>query len=126
MGRLVGPRLAQLPLFEKLLHPERIQKMRRFYERRGLLALVVGRFIPFGVRNALFMSTGMSKLPFFTFVLRDALACSLWATVSFSSFYLLGQHLDLLWHYAKTFNLVIFTLFGVAAIACIWYKRRNA
>src|SRR5262249_54530028 len=96
-----------------------------FYEKHGLLTLMIGRFIPFGVRNGIFMTTGLSKMPFMVFALRDALACFLWCSVTFSLFYTLSQHKDILLASFKTFNLLIFLAFSVTVIGVIWYKRRT-
>lgn len=125
IGRTLGPKLLKWRLFRKLLDEKKLERIRSFYERHGLLTLILGRFIPFGVRNAMFMSTGMSRLSFKTFILRDALACSIWCLSAFTAFYFLGQNYALLYHYVKTFNLLIFALFGIAAIGMIWYKRRK-
>ncbi len=125
MGRLLGRALLHFKFFNKLLPPERLQRTKVFYEKYGLWTLLIGRFIPFGVRNCLFMTTGMSKLSFRSFVLRDALACSIWSTTAFFTFYSLGQNYKVLYYYLKTFNILIFSLFGVAVIGFVWYKRRK-
>lgn len=125
LGRLLGPRLAKVPLFSSLLNPLRLEKVKKFYQKHGLLTLIIGRFIPFGVRNCIFMTTGMSKLSFRTFLFRDAIACPLWASISFTLFYLLGQNLELLYSSVKTFNILIFSLFAVTVIAVIWYKKEK-
>ena len=41
--------------------------MMGFYKKYGALTLVIGRFIPFGVRNAIFLTSGISKMPFAKF-----------------------------------------------------------
>ncbi len=126
MGRLLGPRLCKIGLFGKLFSQARLEKMRIFYEKYGMLTLIIGRFIPFGVRNCLFMSSGMSKMPFRKFALIDALACSLWCCVAFSIFYLLGQNYQQIWQYLKTFNLIIFAAFSMTVIGFFWYKCKKS
>ncbi len=125
MGRLLGTTLSKSRFFARLLPSERLGKIKHFYEKYGLWTLVLGRFIPFGVRNCIFMSSGMSKLPFGRFILMDALACSVWCTSLFYLFFTLGQNFDTLWHSLKTFNLLIFAAFSVTVIGFIWYKRRK-
>ena len=125
VGRLIGPHLVTLPLLRRIMTQEKLEKMRLFYERRGLLALIFGRFIPFGIRNCLFMSTGMSKASFGRFIARDALACSLWAGTMFPIFYMLSAHLPRLFSIVRTSNRVTLSLFGVTLIALIWYKKRK-
>lgn len=125
IGRKFGPQLLRFRFFQKILNPERMEKVRSFYEKHGFLTLLIGRFIPFGVRNGIFMSSGMSRVSFGKFILRDLFACLVWTSCSFSLFYLLGQNYKLLYSYAKTFNLLIFALFGVTVIGFIWYKRKK-
>ncbi|MCB1107624.1 MAG: DedA family protein [Chlamydiia bacterium] len=125
MGRKVGIKLLKIKYFSKLLPKERLAKIGKFYEKYGLFTLVIGRFIPFGVRNCLFMTTGMSKANFRKFVIRDALACSTWATISFFTLYRLGQNYEILLSKVKTLNLFIFLAFGVTVIALVWYKRKK-
>lgn len=125
VGRILGPKIAKWRLFRTILAEEKIQKIRLFYEKHGLLTLLLGRFIPFGVRNAIFMSTGMSRISFLKFAVRDALACSVFCTAAFSLFFFTSQNYELLYKYVKMFNKTIFALFSVATIGFIWYKRRK-
>jgi membrane-associated protein len=126
MGRLLGPKLYRWRWFSGLLNPARLQKIKHFYEKYGLFCLLIGRFIPFGVRNGIFMTTGMSRLSFGKFVLRDSLACTLWSSISFYLFYTIGQNYEALSNYVKAFNLLIFAAFGVTVIAFFWYKKRKS
>src|SRR5262249_36255657 len=87
--------------------------------------LIVGRFIPFGVRNCIFMSSGMSKMHFGKFALMDALACTIWSGTLFYLFLTLGQNYTTLCHHLKKFNLLLFTAFSVTVIGFIWYKARK-
>lgn len=125
LGRIVGTRLIKFKFFAAILKPERLQKIKSFYESHGLLTLIFGRFIPFGIRNCIFMSTGMCKLSFGKFILRDALACSIWCTLCFVFYYSIGANYQVLLEYAKKANLVIFLGFSVTVIGFLWYKRRK-
>ena len=125
IGRLLGPKLAAWRYFAKILKPEKLAKIKSFYEKYGLLTLILGRFIPFGVRNCIFMTTGISKTPFKKFVWRDLIACSLWSSTCFYLFYSLGQNYEALTQHVKSINLVIFIAFSVTVIGVIWYKKRK-
>jgi membrane-associated protein len=125
LGRLLGSTLCKKTFFAKLFHAQRLAKIKTFYEKYGLWTLVIGRFIPFGVRNCIFMSSGMSKLHFGKFILMDAIACSLWCSSIFYLFFTLGQNYEVIWHYLKTFNLLIFVAFSVTVISFIWYKSKK-
>jgi membrane protein DedA with SNARE-associated domain len=124
-GRLLGSRFLKYNWFRRFLPPERLEKAQKFYEKHGLWTLLLGRFIPFGVRNCIFISSGMSRLSFLKFALWDLIACSIWVTLSFYIFYTLGQNYQLLYENLKIFNLCLFGAFGVTLIGVIWYKRRK-
>jgi len=127
VGRLlVGRGLLRLKFFSKLLSQERIERVKTFYDKYGLLTLVIGRFIPFGMRNCIFMTTGISRFSFVKFILRDALACLIWSTTAFFLFYFAGQNFETLYPYLKLFNLIIFSLFAIAVIGFVWYKMRKS
>ena len=78
LGRIAGRKLLQYKLGQKLFPKKRLDKIHSFYQKHGILALLVGRFIPFGVRNALFMSSGMAKSSFYRFAITDFFTCLLW------------------------------------------------
>lgn len=122
MGRLLGSSLMKTKFFGKLISPSKLEKIKHFYKKYGFLTFALGRFIPFGVRNCIFMSSGASKFPFAKFVMMDALACTIWSSSCFYLFFALGKNFDTVWHYLKTFNLVIFAAFSVTVIGLIWYK----
>jgi membrane-associated protein len=122
VGRILGSTLFKTSFFSKLFSAARLSKINRFFNKYGLWTLVIGRFIPFGVRNCIFMSSGMSKMHFGKFILMDALACTLWCSTCFYLFFSVGQNYHVLWEYLKTFNLVIFIAFSVTVIGFIWYK----
>ncbi len=123
LGRLLGKPIQNIRTLAKLLPPTRITKIHSFYQKYGLLTLVCGRFIPCGVRNCIFMTAGLSKMSFKRFILRDALACTVWSSTLFYLFYLFGQNHERVWEALKTFNLIIFGALGVTVISIIWYKR---
>jgi membrane-associated protein len=125
LGRILAPRLCSIRWLKHIVNIERLQRMKTFYEKYGLRTFIIGRFIPFGVRNCLFMSSGMSKMHFGKFALLDACACTLWCTTLFALFYYLGQNYQILWHYLKAFNLFVFVAFGVTVIGYVWYKIRK-
>lgn len=125
LGRLAGKKLSQYKWFSRFLPKERLDKARGFYQKYGFWTLLIGRFIPFGVRNCIFMTSGMSRLHFGKFALWDFFACLLWSSSTFYLFFTLGQHYQTVWHYVKTFNILIFAAFSVTLIALVWYKRRK-
>jgi len=123
IGRLLGVRLWKRRFFSRMVKPERLKQIQSYYARYGVLTLIVGRFIPFGVRNCLFAAAGMANLSFTKFLICDGLACLCSNATLFTISYLCGKNHQLLWTHLKWANIIIFTLFLIAIIAFFWYKR---
>ena len=66
-----------------MVKPESVDKVSHFYERFGIFTLIVGRFVPFGVRNALFLTAGLGRMGFMKFALSDLLAATISCSVYF-------------------------------------------
>ncbi len=121
LGRLLGPKLFKIRLFANMASPEKIEKVGFYFERYGILTLIVGRFIPFGVRNAMFLTAGLSKMDFVKFALADLLAC----TISVATyFYLYYQYGEAVIDSIKEANIVIFVI-AILAAAGYWMYRRE-
>jgi len=125
IGRWGGNHLVKYRWYRRLFPENRLQNIKKFYEKHGFLTLLLGRFIPFGVRNCIFMTTGMSKMSFTKFAFRDFFASFFWSSFSFLLFYSLGKNFELLCRFAKTCNFFLFLAFGVTVITLIWYKRKK-
>lgn len=125
-GRLLGPKLLTMKFFSKFIKQERIDRMHAFYEKWGFLAFLVGRFVPFGVRNCLFISAGMGHMSFSKFLLVDGIASLISTSTAFYLAYTFGKHYEALLDYIKTFDLTMIGLIAasvLAAAALIWYKK---
>ncbi len=124
LGRFLGPRIFQIRFLKTIATQERLQQVSSFYARFGIITLIFGRFIPFGVRNALFITAGLGRMRFLKFALADLLA----AVISFSFFYTLYyKYGEAVIDMVKKGNLVLFSV--AALVAAIWFyrsrRRRN-
>lgn len=111
IGRLFGPKLYNIRWFNWAINPGRIAKLHHYYEKFGAFTFIVGRFFPGGIRNGLFMTAGMGKMPFLVFIIRDGIA----AVISTNFFFYLG-HL-----FAKNYHLIVhyFVKYDRIALGCI-------
>lgn len=125
IGRAFGRKLLKVKWISKILPEEKIKKMEKFYSRKGFLTLLIGRFIPFGIRNAIFMSTGISRSSFIRFALRDLFPAFFWTFVCFFIFYFLGANYESLTHYLKRAHVILFLALSVTVITVFWYKKRK-
>lgn len=127
IGRLLGPKLYRSPLFRSVITPHRLNQLRTFYAKFGVFTFIIGRFCPGGIRNALFMSSGLTKMPFYLFILRDGLGCLISSSVIFSAGYYFSQNIDSILFYVKRYEHffigLIFCL-GLAGLTYMWYSHR--
>lgn len=77
LGRRFGPSLWRLPGFERVVHKKHIKTLSQFYARWGVWVLLVGRFIPFGVRNGLLLTAGLGRLHFGRLAAVDLIAATM-------------------------------------------------
>ena len=121
IGRLLGERLYKFHFFKSTLPPHRLEVLRHYYAKFGLFTFIVGRFCPGGIRNALFISSGLTKMPFYLFILRDSVACFISITTLFSIGYLFGQHFDVIVHYFHRYTHWFFIVISILAILGLMY-----
>lgn len=125
LGRVLGPKLFKIRFFANMVPPERIDKIHRFYEKYGIVTLLVGRFIPFGVRNGLFLTAGLGKMNFLKFSMADLLACTISTITFFTLYYNYGSAVI---EYVKEGNMIVFSI-AVIGIAGFYlhrkYRERN-
>lgn len=118
IGRLLGPKLYRYRLFSRIMTYERIEWLRHYYAKYGVFTFIVGRFCPGGIRNVLFISSGLTKMPFQLFILRDGLAAFISCNVFFHVGYAFGANLEKLKYYFEKYSLGFFIL--IFLIVTVW------
>ncbi len=122
MGRYLGSKIFKLKFFASMASPEKIEQVNNFYNKYGIATLLVGRFIPFGVRNALFLTAGLGKMNAWKFAISDFIAC----TVSCVSFFLLYYNFgETVIEYVKKGNIVIFSIAIVVGLLVFLNKKKK-
>lgn len=111
----------------KLINPEkmerRIQKAVDYFERYGGKTIFFGRFIPFGVRNAIFMTCGIIRMNPLKFILIDTCALVCTSTILFTLGYTFGNNYEELFPYMNKYKFLIIGLLFV--IVLILYVRKK-
>jgi len=110
LGRFLGIKILTAKGIRRLIHKKRIEKVAEHYKKYGILAIFIGRFIPFGVRNALFITAGVIRMRPVKFLITDFLACTLSTGTFFALYYHFGNAMVAA---VKRFNLII----GIALAA---------
>lgn len=129
LGHHYGHKLYETPGFRHIVTRERIHRLKTFMERYGLLTFVVGRFIPGGMRNAIFITSGMARMPFPVFVFRDGIAALISTFVLFQLGYIFGRSYPVLFEYVHAYHHYVMMLIGLALgvfLSYIWYNRSSS
>ena len=122
IGRTLGIKLWKIKWFRRTFPKKKLSKVRLFYKKYGFFTLLIGRFIPFGVRNCLFLTAGMSKMSFTKFMFSDGIACFISNLSLFLLAYYCGQS-ETIVHFLKTYNLAVFSFLGCSFIVFLLYRR---
>lgn len=122
MGRYFGNKIFKIKFFANMAPPERIEKVTQFYAKYGIWTLIFGRFIPFGVRNALFLTAGLGKMNAIKFAISDLIACTI-SCVSF--FYLYYTYGETVISYVKQANTILFALALAIVSGILIHKKRS-
>ncbi len=122
IGRWLGPNLKKIRWFARVFREEKIAKIKAYYKKYGTLTLIIGRFIPFGIRNGLFVTAGIGKMRFLKFIIIDGIACLLSNSALFTLTYFCGKNFS---YIVKSVNIILFVIFVIAVIGYILYKRHK-
>ncbi len=122
LGRTLGPKLFNIRLFKSMMSQKRMDRINHFYEKHGIITLILGRFIPFGVRNGLFLTAGLGKMNFTKFALSDLLACTISCSAFFSLYYKFGKEIT---GVIKQGNIVLFSAAALFALYYFFAKKKK-
>ena len=105
---------------------KKINKIESYYISHGAKTLFFGRFIPFGVRNIIFLTAGLAKMKFLKFCIVDFMALSITSTILFTSGYQLGANYDIIFPFLNKFKIGIFIIFvAFLSVLLITKKKKN-
>ena len=90
-GRLLGMGILKIKFLQKRLTPQRIQWVANHLKKHGLKTFIICRFIPFGVRNVLFLGSGFVELPFKKFIAYNSIAALLSSSTLYWLVYFIGE-----------------------------------
>jgi membrane protein DedA with SNARE-associated domain len=130
MGKYIRKGTLKSNFFTRLFSQRRLDKMHHYLEKFGIFTFIVCRFIPFGVRNTLFMSSGFFGLRLRRFAVFDLTAATINVSTLFFLVYHFGEAIE------KPFQVVGKILFVLVLSAFIFiavriirrmiFKRKNA
>jgi len=88
LGKYIRKGTVKSNFITRFFSPKKIVRIHRYLDRYGIFAFIVGRFIPFGVRNTMFLTSGLFGVRLRRFALYDTTA----ATISVSTLFFLAYH----------------------------------
>ncbi len=122
-GNKVGIRLFLRPNSRFFRH-EHLHAAKEFYDKHGLLAIVLARFVPV-IRTFAPIVAGVVSMRYRTFVLFNILGALLWASgVSFIAFYL-GEKIPGVQTYFTPIIVVIIVLTTLPLVREYWKARKK-
>lgn len=127
IGWILGDRLWNYKYLARITRKDRIETVSRFYKRFGFWTLIIGRFIPFGVRSALFLTAGISKMRPSSFALADFIASAISTSFFLYIYYTYGESVVA---YVQKGNIILFSTLAVVVTSALIFahlkKRRRA
>jgi membrane-associated protein len=125
-GFRLGPAAYQRPRVQKVLSPERQEKLRAHFARHAFLTIVVGRHTPI-LRAPVFFLAGASRVPLWKFALADAVSAAITVPIVVTLGFYFGEHLD---DVRRVIHHVQWILAGAVAagllIWLLWRRSRRA
>jgi membrane protein DedA with SNARE-associated domain len=128
IGTRIRKGVAKSRFITNVITKKRLDTMRYYLDKFGIFTFIVCRFIPFGIRNSLFMASGMLNLRFRVFSLFDITAAAISVNTLFFLVYFLGEEIEKPFKIAGIilfFLLLIFTGFFIVRIIVAWRRRRR-
>ena len=121
IGYRAGPSLFHRPE-SKLLKPEYIDKTHEFFEKHGVRAIVLARFVPV-VRTFITAMAGVGRMEFRTFITYSAIGGVIWATGLTILGYFLGQNAFV----QKNIELIAILIIAISLIPALveWLRARR-
>ena len=122
IGNRIGKGLFKSKFFCRVLTRDKLDRMHRYLDTYGIFTFIVCRFIPFGVRNTLFMGSGITNFNYRLFLLYDSVAAAISTGTLFILFYNLGASIERPFRVAGMVMFSLLVIIGGALIARFYVK----
>jgi len=123
LGTLIRKGVFKAKFADSVFSPKNLERFHRHLDKHGLLTFIVCRFIPFGVRNTLFMTSGFLELPLRRFALYDIPAALISTNTLFFLVYYFGDEVQ---NPIQAAGIILFVLLTIAvAFLVIRFLTRN-
>lgn len=120
-GRQFVERMLRHRIVARFLPSGRLDRVEKYFESHGGKTVAVGRFVP-GLRAALPLSAGLSRMSYTRFLAFDVLAIAVWAPLMGTVGYLFGAYWDRLISTLNVSGRVVFAL--LALLVALYFFNR--
>jgi membrane-associated protein len=120
---LFSPLLNRLRIVNRAGIELKLVRVKGFFDRFGGKTLFFGRFVPFGVRNVMFMSCGLIRMPYPRFMLIDLSALLCTSSLLFFLGYSFGNNYEIILTYINRYKILIFALF-VSLVLFLFIRKK--
>jgi membrane protein DedA with SNARE-associated domain len=72
LGRFFGPKLLERKMIQRIIPPDKRERIERNFHQYGIKILLFARLLP-GIRAGIFITAGVMRLPYKSFLLADAI-----------------------------------------------------
>lgn len=90
IGRTGGYKLIKHPLIGRFIKENHIREAEGFFEKRGAMAIIIGRYMPI-VRTFVPFVAGISQFPYGHFLRNNVIAAFSWSLIATGAGYMFGN-----------------------------------
>jgi membrane protein DedA with SNARE-associated domain len=123
-GFRMGPAAYQHKRVQRVLSPERQERLRAHFAKHGFLTIVVGRHTPV-LRAPVFFLAGASKVPLWKFLLADAVSAAITVPIVVTLGFYFGEHLDEIRRILHEVQWVLVGVVALGALLWFWWRHRR-
>ncbi|AGT42646.1 DedA family protein [Treponema pedis] len=115
-GRLIAKGSFSMGVFSKVIKKDNTYRLLAALQKYGIFTYIISRFIPFGVRNVVSITSGFVKYPFYKFAVYDLIAALCNISVLFGLVYFFGATGSRVMKIAGIVLFIVFLGFGIYLI----------
>lgn len=127
IGKYGASKLLKTKFFKRLVPRDKINTIGAFFKKYGFKTLFIGRFIPFGARNAIFMTAGLAGVDILHFTIIDLTALLFTSTILFSLGYKFGENFSVILEFLGHFKIIVIIIVVIIIITqlILYYVRKK-
>lgn len=124
VAKKYGPKVLKSSLAQKLLKPEKVEKMTNVLKRSGEKYIIFVRFMPL-VRTILYFSAGLIQFSTWKFILFNALSTTVYLAVLMTLSYNIGANIEKLSAAVFKFELLFATVVILIISVTLYLRKRR-